>query len=118
MVNNSRISAHVMMLCLLLCACATAYGMRVESGYVGLDISQQGMTLSYGPEKIIVSGDFYLADKNWKSLFPDAASYEIARAGAMVTSAADERPPGPKAIEKPKPPVTSEPAATRRSRVI
>lgn len=82
---RNRLAWRFLMLCAVLGTCHIADGLTVESGYVGLDVSQKGMSLSFGPKKIIVSGDFYLANRDWKPLFPDASAYEITRTGPVVT---------------------------------
>lgn len=47
--NRARLVGWFPVLCVVLGTCQIAYGLTVESGYVGLDVSQKGMSLSYGP---------------------------------------------------------------------
>jgi len=48
----------------------SAWGLRIESGPWVAEVQQNKMEVWYGPDKIIENIEFFLADKDWKSLFP------------------------------------------------
>lgn len=80
-----------LILCAVLAAHATGFGQTVESGDATLNISSAGAAFSYGPEKIIVSEEFYLSDRGWKRISRDV-QYEIARTGAVITKRTKKNP--------------------------
>jgi len=50
------------------------------------------MNLSYGIENNILYGRFYLADRNWKDLFPNKTSYEFEQSDSTVTQRTKSNP--------------------------
>lgn len=66
----------------------------VESGYVVADVHRGELALSFGLQKIVEGLSFYLADKDWKPVFPKTSGdgYETMVSGPVITARAKANP--------------------------
>jgi hypothetical protein len=75
-----------------LAMCLNAQGLSVESGNLAAEFLSTDMTLAYGPQTVIESLSFYLADEAWKPVFPEGAAYDVTQSGTVVTKATKPNP--------------------------
>lgn len=80
--ERNTMKRYSLMLGILL-LCWQARAVSVEAGYMRGDFPANDMALYYGPDKIIESLRFYLADKTWKGTFPPVDGYNTAISGSV-----------------------------------
>ena len=78
----------------VLAACLNLHAVSLESGAMTGEFLPADMTLACGPETIIESLSFYLADEAWKAVFPPtgADAYTTTVAGTVLTKKTKKNP--------------------------